>query len=63
MGKLRLCNTDIPLEALAQERAMLYQSYSPEREFKELPELIETARMLNEGEPLKKSQGKRHCYQ
>lgn len=37
---------------------MLYQSYSPERKFKELLALIETARILNNGEPLKKPQGK-----
>lgn len=58
MGKLRLYSTDIPPEALAQERAMLYQSYSPERKFKELLALIETARILNNGKPLKKPQGK-----
>ncbi|PZF73500.1 hypothetical protein [Taibaiella soli] len=58
MGKLHLYNTEIPLEALAHERAMLYQSYSPERKFNELLALIETARILNNGEPLKKPQGK-----
>ncbi len=58
MGKLKLYDTSIPRELIAQERESVYLSRSPEQRFFSVLHLNHISVAMNGGKPLKSPQGK-----
>ncbi|HTN16834.1 MAG TPA: hypothetical protein VL092_04070 [Chitinophagaceae bacterium] len=58
MGKFKLYDSSIPREIIAEERAAAYNSKSLLEKWNELFALIRLSVGLNDGQPLKKPQGK-----
>ena len=58
MGKLKLYDTSIPRELIAQERESVYLSRSPEQRFFSVLHLKHISVTMNGGKPLKSPQGK-----
>lgn len=58
MGKLKLYDTSIPRELIAQERESVYLSRSPEQRFFSVLHLNHISVTMNGGKPLKSPQGK-----
>lgn len=58
MGKLKLYDTSIPPELIAQERESVYLSRSPEQRFFSVLHLNHISVTMNGGKPLKSPQGK-----
>ena len=58
MSRLKLYDTSIPLEQIAQERAMQYMRLSPLEKLNQLFALIDLAQRLNGDSPIKEPQGK-----
>lgn len=58
MGKLKLYDTSIPRELIAQERESVYLSRSPEQRFLSVLHLNHISVATNGGKPLKSPQGK-----
>lgn len=58
MGKLKLYDTSIPCELIAEERESVYLSRSPEQRFLSVLHLNHISVVMNGGRPLKSPQGK-----
>lgn len=58
MGKLKLYDTSIPRELIAEERESVYLSCSPEQRFLSVLHLNHMSVVMNGGRPLKSPQGK-----
>ena len=58
MGKLKLYDTSIPRELIAEERESVYLSRSPEQRFLSVLYLNHISVVMNGGRPLKSPQGK-----
>lgn len=58
MSRLKIYDTSIPLEQIAQERAAHYMSLSPLEKLNELFALIDISKRLNGDAPIKEPQGK-----
>ena len=58
MSRLKLYDTTMPLEQIAQERAIQYMRLSPREKLNQLFALIDLAQRLNGDSPIKGPQGK-----
>lgn len=58
MSRLKIYDTSIPLEQIAQERAEHYMRLSPLEKLNELFALIDISKRLNGDAPIKEPQGK-----